>query len=133
MYFELAKNFKFKIFLYGFFTVIDIFLKLSAITFFVPLLEYMQFNGEIDATKQYWVYIFNLFKLMHLDVSFGSLTFFVLFIILLNEFFVFFRQYYFKIFPVWITIFLKKNLIFSLFTKNYATNDCDSILRFSLK
>ena len=84
------KRFRFDTLLYVFMSLIDTVLKLSAIVFFIPLLDYMNTGGDINVSLWYWKIILNSFNFLGISLTFFTLSLFVFSIILLNEGILFF-------------------------------------------
>ena len=113
------KRFRFDTLLYVFMSLIDTVLKLSAIVFFIPLLDYMNTGGDINVSLWYWKIILNSFNFLGISLTFFTLSLFVFSIILLNEGILFFKMTYQRTFPPKVNTFLTELLVQSIFTKNY--------------
>ena len=114
------KQFKLDTILFVGISLMDTFLKISAIALFIPLLEYMQGGGNIDLSLWYWIQITGFLNTIGVSLSFISLSLLILTIILINEAILFLKNTYTKYFPSKIQIFLRKILIQSLFSKEYS-------------
>ena len=114
------RQFKLDTILFVGISLMDTFLKISAIALFIPLLEYMQGGGNIDLSLWYWIQITGFLNTIGVSLSFISLSLLILTIILINEAILFLKNTYTKYFPSKIQIFLRKILIQSLFSKEYS-------------